>query len=205
MKGNLADVLPRRQKIAKKHFEALPYKEVPTFLEEVRAMVTPAAQATEFLILTAARSNELRGATWGEIDLDAGIWSIPPERMKSGSPHRVPLSPRAVEILRDQKFDGPDGLIFPAKSGREIDAKSMIRPKGYTVHGLRSSFRDFAGDETSFPREIAEAALAHTADEVERSYRRGDALELRRKLMIAWEQFCAKPKPGKVVPIRGAV
>lgn len=165
LKGNLAEILPARPKIAKEHHPAMPYREVPVYVHHLRDSHTVAARATEFLILTAARSGEVRRADWREIDLDAGIWSIPAEKMKAGAPHRVPLSPRAIEILREVGPTAVAGLIFPARSGRAMDAKALVAPAGYTIHGFRSSFRDFAGDETSFPREVAEAALSHAGPE----------------------------------------
>ncbi len=155
--------------------------------------------STEFTILTAARSGETYGAMWKEIDFGAKIWTVPPQRMKAGREHRVPLTPRAVAILNAMSEAGsePDGYVFPGnKLGRPLSNLAMemlLRRMGapVTVHGFRSSFRDWCGEVSTFPREIAEAALAHVVgDETERAYRRGDALEKRRKLMNAWASFC---------------
>jgi integrase len=171
------------------------------------------ALALEFLILTASRSGEVRGAVWSEIDPEGtdpsrgagGVWTIPSERMKAGISHRVPLSSRAIEILAHlaQARTGP--LVFPGRhSGHPISNTGLeLLAKPATVHGFRSSFRDWCGDQTSFPRELAEAALAHrTGDAVELAYRRSDALERRRQLMDAWATYCTSPdEGGNVIPI----
>ena len=165
-----------------------------------------AALALEFAILTAARSGEVRGATWGEIDMTTKVWTVPAARMKAGREHRVPLSPRAVQILeivRPMANASNNAFVFPAhKPGAPLsdaafsallDRMGVLRGS-LTPHGFRSSFRDWVGEETDFPRELAEAALAHTVgDAVERAYRRGDALEKRRTLMDAWAEF-VEPK-----------
>jgi integrase len=204
MKGNLAHVLPRRPKIAQPHFAAMPYQEVPEFVASLREPATVASFALEFLILTAARSGEVRGACWSEIDFDAKVWTIPAERMKGGSLHRIPLVPRSLEILHGIQANG-DALIFCAKPGRAMEARNLRDPlpAGVTVHGFRSSFRDWAGEVARFPREIAEEALAHaTGNAVERAYRRGDALEQRRELMLAWARFCDPTVSKNVVAMR---
>jgi len=186
-KGNLAHLLARRPKVTQPHFAAMDYREVPAFMSELRERNTTAARALEFLILTAARSGEVRDAPWQEIDLEAKVWTVPAERMKGGAEHRVPLSDRAIEILQDAE-SRRSGLIFP---GVYVMAMNRLLPPGLTIHGFRSSFRDWAGEETAFPSEIAEAALAHTiGNAVERAYRRGDALEKRRALMDAWARHC---------------
>lgn len=203
MKGNLADVLPRRQKVAKANHPALPFVEVPAFYVHIRGKTTAAARALSFAILTAARSGEVRGATWSEIDLDVAVWNVPAGRMKSGQPHTVPLAPRAVEILR--AVGQSDGLIFPARSGKPLDAKALgsLVPKGSTVHGFRAAFKTWCG-ETGHPRELAEKSLAHAiGNEAERAYARGEMLERRRRLMCAWAQFCEDSAVENVVPIRG--
>lgn len=170
-----------------------------------------AARALEFTILTAARTGETFGARWREIDLEAAIWTIPRERMKAGREHRVPLTPRVVEMLTElaELSTGPDAYVFPGqKKGRPLSVMSMdmiLRRMDiyFTVHGFRSSFRNWAGEETTFPREVAEAAPAHVVgDETERAYRRGDALEKRRKLMIAWANYCEPKNPGNVVELK---
>ena len=211
-RGHLDKLLPKRRKLSRGHHAAMPYEDVPAFVAELRQREAMAARALEFTILTAARSGETFGATWKEIDLEAALWVVPAKRMKAGREHRVPLTPRAVEMLTELAELGaePDAYVFPGqKEGRPLSIMSMDmilrRMKvDFTVHGFRSSFRDWAGEETSFPREVAEAALAHVVgDETERAYRRGDALEKRRRLMSAWASYCKPKKPDKVVAIRG--
>lgn len=210
-RGHLANLLPKRKKLSRGHHAAMPYEDVPAFFADLRSREGIAALALEFTILTAARTGETFGARWKEIDLKAALWVIPGPKMKAGREHRVPLTPRAVEILTKLSILGtdPDAYVFPGKKeGRPLSVMAMDmllrRMKvDFTVHGFRSSFRDWAGEETSFPREIAEAALAHVVgDETERAYRRGDALEKRRKLMVAWANFCEPRKQGNVVDIK---
>jgi integrase len=165
------------------------------------------ARALEFLILTAARTGEVFGATWNEIDLEKALWTIPAHRMKAGKEHRVPLSERALAIVCELNEAPVSDYVFPGqKPGRPLSAiafKMLMRrmkAEPSTAHGFRSSFRDWVGDCTSFPREIAEAALAHkVGDSVELAYRRGDALEKRRALMEAWADHCANATGRKVV------
>ncbi|TCR07355.1 site-specific integrase [Neorhizobium sp. JUb45] len=210
-RGHLANLLPKRKKLSRGHHAAMPYEDVPAFVTDLRERDAMAARALEFTILTAARTGETFGATWREIDLKAAVWIIPAERMKAGREHRVPLTPRAVEILTELAGlkDGPGAFVFPGwKEGRPLSIMAMDmllrRMKiDFTVHGFRSSFRDWAGEETTFPREVAEAALAHViGDETERAYRRGDALEKRRKLMSAWTSYCGPRKPGVVLEMK---
>jgi integrase len=169
-----------------------------------------AARAVEFGLLTAARSGEVREARWDEIDRPTKLWTIPAARMKAGREHRVPLTDRCLELLRAVRpFARPDGYVFPgSRAGRPLSDMSLsavLRRMGlaeFTVHGFRSSFRDWAGEATEFPQEIAETALAHVVgNAVVRSYRRGDALERRRALMRAWESYCLtkikKPAAGR--------
>jgi integrase len=148
----------------------------------------------EFVILTAARAGEVLGARWDEIDLAAKVWTIPASRIKAGLEHRVPLSRRAIEIIEKQAATRSNDFLFPGhRHGQGLGQAGLrrLRPGGGTIHGFRSSFRDWAGEETQFPREVAEAALAHIAgDATERAYRRGDVLEKRRKLMDAWASYC---------------
>lgn len=212
-RGHLDKLLPKRRKLTRGHHAAMPYEDVPAFVAELRQREAMAARALEFTILTAARSGETFGATWKEIDLEAALWLVPAKRMKAGREHRVPLTPRAVEILTELANLGtePDAYVFPGqKEGRPLSVMAMEmilrRMKvDVTVHGFRSAFRDWAGEETSFPREVAEAALAHVVgDETERAYRRGDALEKRRKLMAAWASFCEPKKPGNVLELKRA-
>ncbi|WP_294538754.1 site-specific integrase [uncultured Rhodoblastus sp.] len=196
--------LPSQKNAKRGHHAALPYPEIEQFTAELRAMPGVGAMALEFAILTAARSGEVRGAKWEEIDVDAKLWVVPGERMKAGRPHRVPLSDRAVEILKDARpLANRSGLIFPgARSEKplsDMTLTAVLRRMGrgeLTAHGFRSTFRDWCGDKTSFPRDVAEAALAHVVrDQTEAAYRRGDALEKRRELMAAWARYC-EPKAG---------
>ena len=197
-KGHLALTLPKRQKLQRGHHGAMAYGNVPGFVKRLRLVRGMSAFALEFAILTAARSGEVRGARWNEIDLESLTWTVPATRMKAGRIHRVPLNARAVEILQTlaQLNHGSDDLVFPGqKRGAPLSDMSLTallrRLKAEaTVHGFRSSFRDWAGDATAFPREVAEAALAHAiGDATEAAYRRSDALEKRRALMAAWGAF----------------
>ncbi|RIK96988.1 MAG: integrase [Proteobacteria bacterium] len=208
-KGHLDQILPPPEKLVRGHHAALPYTEVPAFVGNLRTVDGIGAAALEFVVLTAVRSGEARGATWDEIDLDAALWTIPAERMKGGKEHRVPLSGRALEILRVMKARAINGLVFPGRGGdrmlSDMTLAKTLKSAGagaYTVHGFRSTFRDWVADETTFQREVAEAALAHAVgDAVERAYRRGDALAKRRKLMEAWASYCATVKGGNVLPM----
>lgn len=209
-RGHLDNLLAGRRRIAQAHYAAMPYPDVPGFVEGLRARQGVAALALEFCILTAARSAEILGARWDEMDLVARTWTVPPHRMKAGREHRVPLSKRAMEILSEMEAIRVGEYVFPGMvPGRPLSVNALkqvlgrSRAQGATVHGFRSSFRDWAGECTAFPREVAEAALAHTVgDETERAYRRGDALEKRRLLMDAWASFLATPNVGgEVVPI----
>ena len=194
-----------------KHHAAMQRHELPAFMAELRAIEGTTARALEFLILTAARTGEVIGATWGEIDLKAKTWTIPAERMKAHREHVVPLSDRAVEILKGLPRIADH--IFPgAKAGQGISNMTMakllrkITGNGDTVHGFRSTFRDWAGDSTSFPREVIEHALAHQLkDKTEKAYRRGNALEKRRALMQQWARFCEAPliEGSNVVQLAG--
>jgi integrase len=166
-----------------------------------------AARALEFAILCAVRTNEVRLAGWSEIDFASRLWVIPAQRMKSDAEHHVPLSDRAIEILREMQAIRHDQWIFPGgKAGRPIGHEAMLRVLAemgrseITVHGFRSTFRDWAGDRTNFPREVCEAALAHAVgSRAERAYRRGSALEKRRQLMAAWASYCASPATDEAV------
>jgi integrase len=167
-----------------------------------------AAQALEFVILTAARSGEVLGARWSEIDLEAMVWTVPATRIKAGREHRVPLSPRALAVLEAMRVIRVSEFVFPGyRASRPLGdmALHMVLERmeiPYTVHGFRSSFRDWCGEATNFPREVAEAALAHVVgDETERAYRRGDALEKRRKLMEAWAGFCTSGGGSNIVAL----
>lgn len=206
-RGHLEVILPKRRKKGQvRHHPALPYAEVPKFIVQLKHRVSTAARALEFLILTAARTGEVLGAKWKEIDLEAGLWIVPKERMKMGIEHRVPLTAPAIVVLEAMKVFGDDqeGFIFPGrKVGQKLSNMSMemllrrMSVDDFTVHGFRSSFRDWAGEETDHAREVAEAALAHqVGNEVERSYRRGDALAKRRRLMEEWAEYITSNAAG---------
>ena len=213
-RGHLAHLLPKPATLIRGHQPAMPYREVPTFIAKLREQTGLPAKAAEFTILNMSRSNEVLGAEWPEFDLVAGFWTIPKERMKMGKEHTVPLSSRAVEIIEELKATGTNHrFVFPGQprkgdgEDRPLSNMSMlmlIRRMGYgiSMHGFRSSARDWAGDETPFPREIVEHALAHqVGDSVEASYRRMTALMKRRVLMQAWSDYCYPPKDENVVPI----
>jgi integrase len=206
-RGNLALILPKRAKLTRGHHAAMAYGDLPEFIAKLRNIETIQALALEFLVLTAARAGEVLGATWDEIDSGAQIWNLPAARMKAGREHRVPLSARAMAILERMAEIRTGALVFPGqRRGRPLSktAFAALVPDGATVHGFRSSFRDWAGEETSFPREVAEQTLSHTiGGAVEQAYRRGDALEKRRTLLQAWAQFCEPGAAGNVVPMRG--
>jgi integrase len=197
------------------HLKAMPYKEVPAFTTRLKARPGVVARALMFTILTAARSNEVLGMRWGEVDLANAVWTVPAHRMKKRKEHVVPLSDAATAVLKTQHTalsgaPDPGACVFPGmRPGKPLTQTAMMMAlramkAGCTVHGFRSSFRDFAGDETNFPREVCEAALSHkVGDEVEQAYRRGDALAKRRELMQAWADYCAGERPAKVVSIAG--
>ena len=211
-RGQLEHLLAKRQRLTRGHHAALRFDAVPEFIGKLRAREATAALALEFLILTAARSGEVRGATWTELDLEAKVWTVPAARMKAGREHRVPLSARALEILaavQPLANGRADAVVFPATTGKPLsDAafSALLKRMGvdgeYTPHGFRSSFRDWAGEVSNFPREVAEQALAHVVgDATERAYRRGDALAKRRKLMEAWAGYCEPGRSATVVPM----
>lgn len=201
-RGHLALLLPAPSKLQRGHHRALDWKQAPAFLEALRSRKAVAARCLEFVILTAARSGEALGATWQEIDLEARLWTIPARRMKAGAEHVVPLSSSAIELLQFIQSDGaePDKPIFGVQGApRSNMAMSMLlRRMSYshiTVHGFRSTFRDWAGDATDYPKEIVEQALAHTIEnKAERAYRRGTAIERRRELMEAWSAYVGTNK-----------
>ncbi|MCD7109730.1 tyrosine-type recombinase/integrase [Rhizobium sp. DKSPLA3] len=200
-RGGLKELLPARSKLTRGHHEALAYKALPAVLARLREASGVSARAVEFTCLTAARTGEVRGAVWGEIDFEERLWTVPAERMKAGREHRVPLTDRAVELLEGQRKLATGDLIFEGgKSGSAISDTAMtkaFRAAGAgdaTLHGLRSSFRDWAGDSTVHPRDVAEAALAHTVgNAVEQAYRRGDALAKRKALMNDWAAYVGSP------------
>ena len=209
-RGHLEHLLATPRKLKpKQHMSAMPYTDVPAFMARLRAEQSTSARALEFLTLTAARAGEVRGAVWSEIDVDRGVWEIPDERMKAGKAHRVPLPSRCLDILRAMPRQGK--FIFPGRAGgmmADSNLAYLLRKLGYghfTIHGFRSSFRTWAAEQTSFPHEIAELALAHTVgDAVVRAYKRTDLFDRRRKLMDAWAAFCSKPAPAgaTITPLR---
>jgi integrase len=208
-RGHIAEMLPARQRLSRGHHKALAYADVPAFIQALREREAVAALALEFTILTVARSGETIGATWEEVDLDKALWIVPASRMKAGREHRVPLSPRAVQILKStQQLKGTH--LFPGTKSPRLSVMAMTmllrRMKvDATVHGFRSSFRDWAAEQTGFPHEVAEMALAHTIEnKAEAAYRRGDLFAKRRKLMEAWAAFCERPaiSSATVTPIR---
>jgi integrase len=197
-RGHLDHLLPARGKVRRvKHHAALPYAEIPAFVAGLRGREAVAARALEFAILTAARTSEVLGAAWSEIDLDARVWVVPAERMKAGREHRVPLADRAVEIVRSMIDSKQNEYIFHGDHRASLSNMSLLmllRRMGrhdVTAHGFRSSFRDWVEEQTDTPRAVAEMALAHTIGSVvEAAYRRGDLLEKRKILMDRWGFYC---------------
>lgn len=196
-KGHLDKVLAAPAKIKKvEHHRAVPVDGMATFMAELRNQNGLAACALEFVILTAARSGEVRNATWSEIDEETAVWTVPAEHMKAGREHRVPLSKAAMQLLRKLPRFTDSELLFPGTKGQPLSDMTMTavmrRMKVDAVpHGFRSTFRDWVGEKTHFPRELAEQALAHTLEsKVEAAYRRGDALDKRRQMMEEWALFC---------------
>lgn len=213
-RGNLDAALPKPGKVARvEHHAALPIDQIHGFVERLRKMDGMGARALEFAILTAARSGEVRGATWAEIDLQDGTWTLSPERMKADRPHRVPLSDRALELLESlPRFEGADpDYVFPGKGGKPLSDMTLTaalrRMKAEaTAHGFRSTFRDWAAERTGIPGEVAEMALAHAVgDATEAAYRRGDLFAKRRELMALWAKFIdTPPAAGNVRQMRSA-
>ncbi len=203
-RGHLDALLPKRQKLARGHHAAMPYKYVPAFMGRLKGLASSSTRALSFAILSAARSGEVMGARWREFDLDGAVWTVPGARMKAGREHRVPLTTEMTGILEEMALlrsaDDVDGksYVFPgAKKDSALSAMALtmtmrrLKQGDFTPHGFRSAFRDWVSEETDFPREIAEAALAHVVgDQTERAYRRGDALAKRAELMKAWSEFC---------------
>jgi integrase len=209
-RGHLDNLLPARSQIASvEHHAALPFDELPTFMSKLRSQDGMAARALEFLILTAARTGEIIGARWSEINLRNKIWTIPAERMKARKEHRVPLPARAVEILEgimppmheaeDYVFPG-NKLQKPLSNMAFLMLMRRMGREGITVHGLRSSFRDWCAECTTFPSEVAEMALAHAiSNKVEAAYRRSDLFEKRQQMMAAWNAYCTTSNTNTVV------
>ena len=213
-RGHIDHLLPAPSKVRRvKHHAALPYAELPEFIVRLRAQKSVAARALEFTILTAARTGETIGTQWDEANMAEKVWTVPADRMKAGREHRVPLSSRTIAILRDEQELRTSDYIFPGgKAGKPLSNMAMtevLRRMGrgdITVHGFRSTFRDWAAERTNFPSEVVEMALAHAVgDKVEAAYRRGDLFEKRRRLMAEWASYCSTPAASgrdKVISIR---
>jgi integrase len=217
-RGNPASRGPLVKGLAKQtdrtvHHAALPYDAIAAFLDDLRGRGGTAVLALEFAILTAGRTGEVIGARWNEIDMAAKFWTVPADRMKAGKPHRVPLSAAAIAVLeRAREVTGAtDGFVFPnVGRGRPLSNMAMLRMlarmgrSDLTVHGFRSTFRDWAAETTNYPNHVVEMALAHAIDDkVEAAYRRGDLFEKRRRLMDAWGEYCSMvPTSGEVVHLR---
>jgi integrase len=209
-RGHLAELFPAKGKLGKvKHLSALPFSEMPALMAELRTRDLRSARALEFTILTAARTGEVIGATWNEINLIAKTWTIPASRMKAGKEHKVPLCDRAVDVLRGLGEHGDKEKVFALSDTPMLELLKSMRP-GITVHGFRSTFRDWASEKgPNYPNHVAEAALAHAVpSKVEAAYRRGDLFEKRRRLMNEWAAWCSRPVPtdgAKVVAIGAGV
>jgi len=208
-RGHLDHLLPRPLKLTRGHHAAMAYEDVAVFIGNLRERQAMAALALEFCILTAARSGEVLGLRWSEIDFEKKIWTVPAERMKAGRQHRVPLSGRALSILKALASSKHGEFAFagqrPNKPLSGMAMEMMLRRMKVddaTVHGFRSTFRDWAGNVSNFPREVTETALAHViGDKAEQAYRRSDALEKRRKLMEAWASYCEAKSAGKILQL----
>jgi len=210
-KGHLDHLLPARSKVQKvTHHAALPYDQMGTFMAALRAETGVSARAFEFAILTAARTGEALGATWNEIDTEKRIWIIPAERMKAEREHRVPLSTAAIAVLKGMTDMRCGDYVFPgAKEKRPLSDMALLmtlrrmKREDITPHGFRSTFRDWCAEQTTYPSEVAEMAIAHTVgDKVEAAYRRGDLFEKRLGLMQDWAAFCATLSQAQVPPMR---
>jgi integrase len=228
-RSNLDATLPKPGRISEKgNFPALALDDTPAWFADLREREGMAARALEFLTMCAARSGEIRGATWDEIDLDTGLWTIPAGRMKAGKEHRVPLTAKAVALLRSlPRMQGADHVFYAPRGGalsdmsisavmrRMNEAETKAGRKGWidsrskrpaVPHGIRSTFRDWAAERTEFPRDMAEISLAHNVgNEVERAYRRGGMVEKRRTMMAAWGRFLRGEAVAVVVDMQGAL
>lgn len=204
-KGHLENLLPKRSKVARvEHHAALPYAELPGFMAELRQQNGIAARALEFAILTAARTGEVIGATWAEIDFEARLWTVPAGRMKAGRDHRVPLSEAAMAILRLLHGARTGDRVFPISNMAMLMLLRRMGRGDLTAHGFRSTFSDWCAEQTNTPSEVREMALAHTVgDKVEAAYRRGDMFDKRRHLAEAWARYCAA-QPASVSVLRRA-
>ena len=225
-RGHLENLLARPSKLIKvEHFAALPYTKANDFLQSLERQAGLGAEALKLVIYTACRSNEVLDATWNEIDFENKVWTIPAERMKGGKEHRVPLTAPALDILRNLKQDSykiriigeePNPYVFPSPKGNSslsnvvmLALLKRMERRDITVHGFRSSFRDWAAEQTNFPREVAEAALAHAVQSrVEAAYRRSDLFDKRRLLMEKWARYCQQEQTegrGKVLEMKSAI
>jgi integrase len=208
-RGHLDQLLPKRLRLTRGHHPAMNYSDLPAFMNDLRTRQVTAASALEFTILTAARSREVLGARRVEFDLDCATWTVPATRMKAGREHRVPLSQRVLEIVKAMYDTHNSDFVFAGqKTGKPLSVTALLvllrrmKIDGATVHGFRSTFRDWAAECTNFPNEACEAALAHVIEnKAEAAYRRGDLFEKRRKLMDAWAAYCATPA-SKIVAFR---
>ena len=210
-RGHLDKLLPKPSKVADRgHHAALPWREIGPFMARLRAAEGVGARCLEFVILTACRSGEARGATWSEIDIKARTWTVPAARMKAGREHRVPLSDAALALLADLPRIVGNDLVFPAPRGgvlSDMTLGAVLKRLGVpvTAHGFRSTFRDWCAESTSYPQHVAEMALAHTiGDKVEAAYRRGDLFEKRQRLMTEWADWCARTTTAEVIGIGSA-
>lgn len=213
-RGNLDHLLPPRSKVRRvRHHPALPFDEVGAFIADLRKQEGIAPRALEFLVLTAARTSEVTGATWPEVNLPKALWTVPADRIKAGREHRIPLPRRAVEILEGMA-EFKSAHIFPGgKKGKPLSENAMLavlkrmKRSDVTAHGFRSTFKDWATERTNYPNEMSEMALAHAVgDKTERAYRRGDLYEKRARMMADWARFCAKPQElGQVVSIKAGL
>jgi integrase len=209
-RGHLDQLLPQRQRLARGHHAAMGHDKVPAFVGDLQSREGTAAPALEFTILKAARMGEVLGARWDEFDLERAVWTVPAHRMKGGREHRVPLSARAIAIVKSLRHaDGGEFVFAGHKPGKPLSGEALrmvlrrMKVHGVTVHGFRSAFRDWAAECTGFSNEVCEAALAHVIEnKTEAAYRRSDLFEKRRKLMEAWASYCATPKTGKVVAFK---
>lgn len=212
-RGRLENLLPARSKIQKvEHHPALPYDEVAAFMAALSRQTALAAYALQLTILTATRTNEVLNAAWDEFDLKNKVWVIPADRMKMKKEHRVPLTEPALKLLKQLQEVKTSNYVFPGNPGKPLSNTAMLmllrrmERNDITVHGFRSSFRDWCAEQTNFAREVSEAALAHAiGDKVEAAYRRSDLFDKRRLLMNEWAKYCTRPKAGKakVLKIRG--
>jgi integrase len=205
-RGHLDNLLPRPSKVQKvEHYSALPYAEIADFMQGLMRQDGLSAKALQLVILTATRTSETIGAQWDEIDLEAGTWTIPANRIKMGREHRVPLSAPAVKILTDLREESGSAFVFPGRQSTKplsnmalLTLLRRMNRDDITVHGFRSTFRDWTAEQTNYPREVAEAALSHAIeDKVEAAYRRSDLFDKRRQLMDEWAAYCYPPLPRK--------